>query len=172
MNLRMWVLLTLLSSLVACNDSVEVVDHGVIEKPPEHEQWKDDTEEQVNAKTKAVERKIEVPSGVYEHYPSLVLEMQAPDSEARQYELRPEQDMMVDGFSVEVGAFLPSFVIQGDVITTESMLPSNPALMLDISHQGQKVFTGWLFSEYPELTPPLKEGFSFRLILPEHQQES
>jgi len=49
------------------------------------------------------------------------------------------------------GDFLPDFKMEGDVITSKSNEPNNPAVRVEIFEKGRTIFTGWLYAKYPEI---------------------
>jgi len=60
--------------------------------------------------------------------------------------------------------FLPSFQMDGTVLTSVSNEPKNPAAQIVISEAGQEVFSGWLFSRYPNTHAFQHPRFSFSLV--------
>lgn len=87
---------------------------------------------------------------------------------AKEFEVKLNSDFNVPGSSlvVKVGDFLPNFVMNGPTLTSISNDPGNPALKVTITDGGKEVFSGWLFSKYPQIHPfehpqfgvTLKEG--------------
>jgi hypothetical protein len=56
--------------------------------------------------------------------------------------------------------YLPAFLISGNTITSEGMEEKNPAVWAEWQRDGENIFAGWLFRDYPSLNP---------MQLPEHQ---
>lgn len=73
-------------------------------------------------------------------------------------------------FKISAETFLPDFKIEespeGQVYTSVSDNPDNPAVKLHVSEAGQEIFNGWIFSMFPSMHPfkhdligiTLKEG--------------
>jgi hypothetical protein len=58
--------------------------------------------------------------------------------------------------TVKVGPFLPDFKMSGEIITSASNEPNNPAVGITIFEDGEKVFppageVGWLYSKFPTI---------------------
>ncbi|KPJ98359.1 MAG: hypothetical protein AMK71_11530 [Nitrospira bacterium SG8_35_4] len=58
--------------------------------------------------------------------------------------------------TVKVGPFLPDFKMSGEIITSASNEPNNPAVGITIFEDGTKVFppageVGWLYSKFPTI---------------------
>jgi hypothetical protein len=58
--------------------------------------------------------------------------------------------------TVKVGPFLPDFKMSGEIITSASNEPNNPAVGIVIFQDGTKVFppageVGWLYSKFPTI---------------------
>jgi len=58
------------------------------------------------------------------------------------------------GLNISVEAFLPSFQMRGDVFTSNSTDPNNPAAKVKITDEsGKELYDRWLFSLYPATHP-------------------
>ena len=66
--------------------------------------------------------------------------------------------------TITVEAFLPSFTMEGAVITTSSNELVNPGAKVRISENGTPVFQGWLFSKFPNTHAVTHPKFGFSLI--------
>ncbi len=66
---------------------------------------------------------------------------------------------------VVVGEFLPALQVSGNEVTSASNNPTNPAVMVTVSENGEETFKGWLFSKFPEMQP--FEHPTYRIILVE-----
>jgi len=55
------------------------------------------------------------------------------------------------GLTARAVAFLPALQIQGDLITSTSNEPENPAAQVTIREGGKEVFAGWFFARYPDM---------------------
>ena len=58
--------------------------------------------------------------------------------------------------TVKVGPFLPDFKMSGEIITTATNEPNNPAVGITIFEDGKQVFpstgqVGWLYSKFPTI---------------------
>jgi hypothetical protein len=58
--------------------------------------------------------------------------------------------------TVKVGPFLPDFKMSGEIITSASNEPNNPAVGITIFEDGKKVFpptgeVGWMYSKFPTI---------------------
>ena len=51
--------------------------------------------------------------------------------------------------TLKVEHFLPHFVMEGTVLTSQSNELINPAAQLSIRERGQEIYKGWLFGLYP-----------------------
>ncbi|MSN24780.1 MAG: DUF2155 domain-containing protein [Geobacter sp.] len=66
--------------------------------------------------------------------------------------------------TISVEAFLPSFVIEGTVMTSSSNKLNNPGVKVSISDDGKPVFKGWLFSKYPATHAVTLPKYGFTLV--------
>lgn len=51
--------------------------------------------------------------------------------------------------SIAADSFLPHFIMQGAVLTSQSNEPKNPAARITVDEGGKEIFKGWLFALYP-----------------------
>ena len=51
--------------------------------------------------------------------------------------------------AISVENFLPNFIMQGPVLTSQSNEPKNPAAQVRVFAGGKEIFKGWLFALYP-----------------------
>jgi hypothetical protein len=65
---------------------------------------------------------------------------------------------------LKVKNFLPYFQMDGLTLTSASNDPRNPAAQITISENGREVFSGWLFSRYPNTHAFQHPRYSFSLI--------
>ncbi len=68
------------------------------------------------------------------------------------------------GISLKVTAFLPDFVMDGPVMTSASDRADNPAARIEIYDGERLVYSGWLFSLYPEAHAFQHPGYGFTLV--------
>jgi len=66
--------------------------------------------------------------------------------------------------TISAEAFLPSFVIEGTVMTSSSNELKNPGVKVSISDSGNPVFKGWLFSKYPATHAVSHPKYGFTLV--------
>jgi len=65
--------------------------------------------------------------------------------------LHSELDIPNTELNIEVGAFIPDFKMGKESITSKSKELNNPALQVKVSENGKVVYTGWLFSKFPDM---------------------
>ncbi len=58
----------------------------------------------------------------------------------------PNSDLLV-----EVGAFIPDFYMGKESIESKSKELNNPALQVTVKDNGKTLYTGWLFSKFPDM---------------------
>lgn len=69
---------------------------------------------------------------------------------------------------IHIGDFLPDFRMEGEVKTSVSNQPNNPAVNIKVYEDGKEIWKGWLYSKFPAIHPfqheryglGLKEGVS------------
>src|SRR6478672_2685116 len=66
---------------------------------------------------------------------------------------------------LQVGAdvFLPAFTMTADAITSSSIEPENPAARIEVLEKGNSIFSGWVFTRFPDVHPFQHPRFSLRL---------
>jgi len=65
--------------------------------------------------------------------------------------------------SIRVLHFLPDFEMNSFGMTTKSNNPDNPAVNFEVSENGEKIYTGWLFSKFPDVHTFNHERYAFNL---------
>ncbi len=65
---------------------------------------------------------------------------------------------------IRVENFLPTFVMQGRIMTSDSNDLRNPAAQIVVSEADQEIYKGWLFSRFPGTHTFQHERFSFSLV--------
>lgn len=149
---------TLVLLLAACSDQAAVTDLGPVKKPAGHDRFaeaprarKVEVPPEVRARFKSVEVSVGLPGG------DRPVRLEAP--------LGGRAESAGAGIVVAAKDYLPSFVIQGDTVTSkQGGSAENPSVWLEVQVKGRKVFSGWAFRDYPELTPSLVPGYSVRLL--------
>ena len=65
---------------------------------------------------------------------------------------------------LEVVTFLPHFVMQGLIMTSSSNRPENPGVQIILSENGEEIYSGWLFSLYPDAHAFQHPRYVFTLV--------
>ena len=115
------------------------------------------------------EQQVVVPDAVKGKWRGVKLVVEDKEKKAaKEYEVKLNTDFQVpgSGLVVKVGDFLPNFVMNGPILTSLDNEAGNPALRVTIVEGGKELFSGWLFSKYPQIHPfenpkfgiTLKEG--------------
>ena|SRR5512133_1699436 len=65
---------------------------------------------------------------------------------------------------IEVEAFLPSFIMEGSIMTSASNELKNPGVKVRITENGTVVFRGWLFSLFPKTHAFMHPKYGFTLV--------
>ena len=64
---------------------------------------------------------------------------------------------------VELGDFVPDFVLQGEQLSTRSNDPNNPAIRLVLTQAGGRRSSVWFFPKFPQMNLPSDLGITFQL---------
>jgi cytochrome c biogenesis protein len=96
--------------------------------------------------------------------PSKVVVEASWPGQAQTLSLRPSEKVSLDeqGTQVELGDFLPDFVLEGNQITSRSSEPNNPAVRLVVTRAGGSPASVWVFPKSPDMNPPNDTGINFR----------
>lgn len=83
----------------------------------------------------------------------------------RSLTLRPGAVVALDeqGTKVELGDFVPDFVVEGNQISSRSDEPNNPAVQLHVTRAGGKRSSVWIFPKSPQMNFPDESGITFHL---------
>ena len=146
-SIKPLVLVVIAASLFGCGEQAEVVDLGMAEMPADH-----DT---VAKPQPEGPRQVVVPEALQGKYSSATMTLQLPGSDqASTIELPlnggPQQ---TDFGTLLVRDYLPAFLISGNTITSDGVEEKNPAIWAEWQRDGQTIFAGWLFRDYPTLNP-------------------
>ncbi len=68
------------------------------------------------------------------------------------------------GLTLKVIAFLPDFKMDSVTITSVTNTPNNPAAKVEIEENGKNIFTGWLYSKYPDIHPFEHQKYAVLLV--------
>lgn len=64
---------------------------------------------------------------------------------------------------VRCDAFLPAFTMAADQITSNGVEATNPAARITVVEKGNEIFSGWIFTNFPDVHPFQHPRFSLRL---------
>ncbi len=106
-----------------------------------------------NAVTKS-EKKIIVPPETKNSWTGIKFIFEDRNTKKKsEYAAKLGSEMNITGTDIKIvfGEFLPDFKMEKDVITTKSNEPNNPAVRVEISEKGRRIFAGWLYAKYPEI---------------------
>jgi hypothetical protein len=56
-------------------------------------------------------------------------------------------------FVVRADVFLPAFTMGGGAITSDGIEPQNPAARITVFEKGKEIFSGWIFTRFPDVHP-------------------
>lgn len=65
--------------------------------------------------------------------------------------------------SIRVLHFLPDFAMNSFGMTSNSNNPDNPAVNFEVIEDSKKIFTGWMFSKFPDVHTFNHERYKFNL---------
>ncbi len=155
-SVKRFTLIAAASLLFACSEQAEVVDLGPVQMPSDHEA------EAKPAPQPQGPRQVVVPDELKGKYTTATMTVQLPGmAEPVSIELPLNGEPQAGDYgTLLVRDYLPAFLITGNTITSEGVEDNNPAIWAEWQRDGQKVFAGWLFRDYPSLNP---------MQLPEHQ---
>jgi hypothetical protein len=64
---------------------------------------------------------------------------------------------------VRSDVFLPAFTMAADEITSNGIEPTNPAARITVVEKGSEIFSGWIFTNFPDVHPFQHPRFSLKL---------
>lgn len=102
------------------------------------------------------EKQVVIPDDVKGKWSSVIVTINdkaAKKSEDVTIKLNSEYTIPNSGLKVKVGDFLPDFTMQGLNITSLSNDPKNPAVSIQVFEGDQKIFSGWLWANFPAMHP-------------------
>ena len=146
--------------LAGCSDSVQVTDLGPVKKPEGHDRVSQDARE-------VAVRKAEIPPEVRARFGSVEVSIGVPKGSKTvrlEVPLDGRAEDAAAGVVVEAKDYVPAFMIVGGAVTSKNDGTENPAVWLDVQVRGKKVFSGWAFRDYPDLTPSREPGYDVRLL--------
>jgi cytochrome c biogenesis protein len=84
-------------------------------------------------------------------------------ADSREIVLHPGEKVALDAeHSVQLAAFVPDLVINGNRIESRSDQPNNPAIQLSIASQKMGESKMWLFANYPTFSHPSNAPYDFK----------
>jgi len=108
---------------------------------------------------------VVVPAEVQKKFAAVTLIMKRR-AEAREVHITQKlgETRETGGITLTVRDYLPAFVMQGGVVTSDGSAELNPAVWVEAREGTTLLYRGWLFRDYPELNPPQDPAFEIRLI--------
>jgi hypothetical protein len=64
---------------------------------------------------------------------------------------------------VRSDVFLPAFTMAAEEITSKGLEPTNPAARITVREKGSEIFSGWIFTNFPDVHPFQHPRFSLKL---------
>ena len=133
------------------------------------EDSKKTAQDAVPAKDSAIRKQTEVsvPSSVKGKWKSVKLSITDNETNKAGYVIIDiGKTMKVNGTNlvIKVENFLPHFIMDGTTLTSSSNVPKNPAVQVHITENGKVVFTGWLFTLYPNTHATQHSRYGFGLV--------
>jgi hypothetical protein len=64
---------------------------------------------------------------------------------------------------VRCDVFLPAFTMAADEITSNGVEATNPAARITVVEKGSEIFSGWIFTNFPDVHPFQHPRFSLKL---------
>ncbi|MBF0465496.1 MAG: DUF2155 domain-containing protein [Nitrospirae bacterium] len=131
---------------------------------------KNDLKSQGEGGTKDKEKhkmEIVVPDDVkntWESVKIMIADKKTNKSETADIKLNTEYKVNGSDIVIKVGQFIPDFRMDSITITSVSNEPNNPAVNVTISEGGKEIFTGWLYSKYPDIHPFEHTKYAVRLV--------
>jgi hypothetical protein len=110
--------------------------------------------------------RLEIPPAVVQAYSGLRLKWKdSSDGREGTIEVPLGKPVQIPGsdLSVRADAFLPAFSMTADAITSTGVEEENPAARIAVLQKGQEIFTGWIFTRFPDVHPFEHPRFSLRL---------
>lgn len=99
-------------------------------------------------------RQVVVPEDVKATWKGVILSVtDKTTNEAKDYTVEIGGTVNHGDLELTVESFLPAFSMGGGAITSSSAETLNPAARLVAKEKGAEVFSGWLFSMYPDAHP-------------------
>jgi hypothetical protein len=113
------------------------------------------------------EARVLVPDEVQGQWQAVKIAVMDKDNNTEEIYTIPiggELEVPSSGLALKVQTFLPAFIMDGTTLTSISNEAKNPAVQIEISEGGRRVFRGWLFSLYPGTHAFQHPRYSFTLV--------
>ncbi|GAB4273427.1 MAG: DUF2155 domain-containing protein [Deferrisomatales bacterium] len=134
-----------------------------LEMPPSHPKVGGESAS-AGAEAAPPQRQIVVPDDVKNTWKAVVLELtDKTENKTEEVTVEIGQTVTVGGLEITVENFLPAFTMGGGQITSKSNETENPAARLIVKEGGSEVFSGWLFTLFPEAHPFQHERYGLLL---------
>jgi hypothetical protein len=113
------------------------------------------------------EARVLVPDEVQGQWQAVKIAIMDKDNNTEEIYTIPiggELEVPASDLALKVQTFLPAFIMDGTTLTSISNEAKNPAVQIEISEGGRRVFRGWLFSLYPGTHAFQHPRYSFTLV--------
>jgi hypothetical protein len=114
-----------------------------------------------------VPTRLEVPPEVQAAYSGIRLSWKdASNGQEGILEVPLGGTVKLPGSTLEVhgDVFLPAFSMSRDAITSEGIEEQNPAARIAVAEDGQEIFSGWIFTRFPDVHPFEHKRYSLKLV--------
>ncbi|PLY02990.1 MAG: DUF2155 domain-containing protein [Desulfuromonas sp.] len=111
--------------------------------------------------------RVVVPKGVEGQWKAVritVLDNETNEEVTYTVDIGQEFTLSSSDVRLKVNTFLPSFVMKGKNLTSNSNNPDNPAALISLREGGEAIFNGWLFSRFPGTHVFQHPRYSFTLV--------
>ena len=118
------------------------------------------------SQTPSVPSRLEVPPAVLQAYSGLRLKWKdSSNGQEGTIEVPLGKTAPIPGsdLSVRADAFLPAFAMSAEAITSTGVEEENPAARIAVLQKGQEIFSGWIFTRFPDVHPFEHPRYSLRL---------
>lgn len=162
------IILCLAVFVISCSQNT-IKEEGSESAQPQKQQQSEQPAAQMQSTSEKlpVENRIIVPEDVAKKYKSVILSVVDKKSNKDfETEVLIGQKSQVSGtnLSVEVGYYLPDFVMDADnKMTSKSVDDNNPAAKVKVYKGDELVFDGWLFKNFPDIHPFDDEEYIIKL---------
>ena len=113
------------------------------------------------------ERKVVIPDDIRNGWKAVRIEVLFKETkEKKRFDVPLDADFQIPGanLTLKAGPFLPEFQMGPEQISSASNKPQNPVVRAEVFEEGRKIFSGWLFSKYPDIHPFAHDKYGVRLV--------